>query len=57
MYEDDFDLFEDEYSTSLIPTEFDVKILKDTSNSLPKSITELFECLENISINNMKVSQ
>ena len=44
VYEDDFDLFEDEYSTSLIPTEFDVKILKDTSNSLPKSITELFEC-------------
>lgn len=44
VYEDDFDLFEDDYSTSLIPTEFDVKILKDTSNSLPKSITELFEC-------------
>lgn len=46
--EDDFDidldLFEDEDSTSLIPTEFDVKILKETSGSLPESINELFEC-------------
>lgn len=48
-YEDDFDLdfdlFEDEGSTSLISTEFDVEILKENCDSLPESITDLFECL------------
>lgn len=47
-YEDDFDidfdLFEDEGSTSLISTEFDVEILKENCDSLPESITDLFEC-------------
>ena len=41
----DFDLFEDEGSTSLISTEFDVEILKENCDSLPESITDLFECL------------
>ena len=40
----DFDLFEDEGSTSLISTEFDVEILKENCDSLPESITDLFEC-------------
>ena len=47
-YEDDFDidfdLFEDEGSTSLISAEFDVETLKENCDSLPGSITDLFEC-------------
>ena len=40
----DFDLFDDEESTtSLIPAEFDVNILTETSDNLPESINELFK--------------
>lgn len=39
------DVFKDEGSTSLISTEFDVEILKENCDSLPESITDLFECL------------
>lgn len=41
----DFDLFDDEYSASLIPTDLDTKNIKDNSSvCLPESINELFDC-------------
>lgn len=40
----DLDLFEEEDSKSLIPTENEIKNLIETSDSLPESIDELFNC-------------
>ena len=40
----DLDLFEEEDSKSLIPTEKEIKNLIETSDSLPESIDELFNC-------------
>lgn len=40
----DLDLFEEEDSKSLIPTENEIKNLFETSDSLPESIDELFKC-------------
>lgn len=40
----DLDLFEEEDSKSLIPTENEIKNLIENSDSLPESIDELFNC-------------